>query len=287
MLLHSCIRDVASEYEGLVVGDGAGCVLWRRNRVANLVTVAKYSGKIVEGTANAAEYMISVFKATMLANDHNEEAYRRQLEIEVALLTRIGGAHAYCEWPNRLIYSLKDLVLKKHVRVLVGFFDCEHRQLATVLRHCGASGGQVISQPFVSNGPAVAGQGKVLTHPHYAVVFGPADIRADNPEDQPCCPAWLNIANSDLARFTLDWAERPRWWNIQWGPLWNKTWAQPWIQRLIGCEHYWDFKDWPHLNKVVTKVTNLTKWQGGVHQLGLWIEGRGKKAEWGRANGKY
>ena len=204
------------------MGGGAGCVLWRRNRVAKLVTVAKDSVKMEEGTANEAEYMISVFKATMLANDHNGEAFRRPLEIEVALLTRTGGAHAYCAWTNRLEHSLKHLMLNNHVRVLVCFFDCHHKQLRHVPRNCSASGGQPISQPFVSNGFAVAGQVSVLTHPHYAVVFGPADIRADNPEDQPCCPAWLNIANSDLARFTLDWVERPMWWNIQWGPLWNK-----------------------------------------------------------------
>ena len=89
-----------------------------------------------------------------------------------------------------------------------------------------------------------------------------------------------------LGKVHAFWAERPTWWKIDWGPLWEDNWPQSRIQQAIGCEHYWDFKDWPHLNKVVTKVTNLTKWHSGVHQLGLWINGRGKKAEWGRANGK-
>ena len=173
---------------------------------------------------------------------------------------------------------MKHLVLTNHVRVLVGFFDCHHKQLRHVLRNCGASGGQPISQPFRSNSSAVAGLSSVLTHPHYAVVFGPADIRRDNPEDQPVCLEDLNIENSSLARFTLRWAELPTWWKIDWGPLWEADWPQERIQQTIGCAHYWDFKDWPHLNKVVTKVTDVTKWHEGVHQVSLWINGRGKKA---------
>ena len=279
--LDTLIADVTAVYDGLPQGQGYGAILWRRNRVARVVAVAEHSNKTEsehQGRFTECEHLISVFRVDILANDHNSEAFRRDLAFELAALFRIGGAHVYCTWNNKLLDAFRHLVLDKQVRVLVGLFDCRCWQLGGLLRSCGASGGEPISQPFRSNCPAVAGQSSVLTHPHYAVVFGPADIRRDLPEEQPQCPEYLEWSTSGLARFTLLWAHRPTWSKIGWASLCQAGASQEQIQLAIGCKHHWDFMDWPHLNKVVTKKTDVSKWQRGVHVVQFWINAKNRKA---------
>ena len=122
----------------------------------------------------------------------------------------------------------------------------------------------------------------MVTHPHYAVVFGPAALVRDLPEEQPQCPEDLESSTSGLARlsglarFTLHWEHRPTWWKIPWGNLWAAGQSQEQIQSTIGCTHIWEFMDWPHLNKVVTKKTDLSKWQFGVHVVHFWINAKNK-----------
>ena len=176
-----------------------------------------------------------------------------------------------------MVDAFRHLVLDKQVRVLVGLFDCKCRQLAGLLRICGASGGEPISQPFRSNCPAVAGQSSVITHPRYVVVFGPAEIRRDLPEEQPQCPEYLERSTSGLARFTLPWADRPTWSKIPWATLLPAGASQEQIRLPFGCQHHWDIMDWPHLNKVVSKKADLSKWQRDVHVVQFWINAKNTK----------
>ena len=286
--LCALIRDVQDIYAGLLLGEGYLVVLWRRNRVAKVVTLDRVlvvSQGVHEARASECEHTIAVFRADILGNDHNAEACRRHVAVEVAAVFRLGGAHLYAQWNSKMVDALQNLVLLRHVRVLVGFFDCEVSQLQGLLRSCGASGGEPISQPFQSNWPAQAGEPSVIVHPHYAVVFGPAQIRTDPAEEQPTCPVYLESGLSQsrgceagLARFAVSSGNRPIWKNIPWVYLMLGG-AHPEQMRLVfGCSEEWDFLVWPHLNKVVSKKTDITKWHRDIHVVQLWINAKNKKS---------
>ena len=55
---------------------------------------------------------------------------------------------------------------------------------------------------------------------------------------------------------------------------------------VFGCQEEWDFLVWPHLNKVVSKKTDITKWHRDIHVLQLWIHAKNKKAAKGLAREK-
>ena len=78
--------------------------------------------------------------------------------------------------------------MDNQVRWLAGYFDVVPTQLATLLRSCGANGHQPLLQPFkISAG----GNLKFVTHPHYIVIFGPAQQVLCPKEQQPELPSWL------------------------------------------------------------------------------------------------
>ena len=55
--------------------------------------------------------------------------------------------------------------------------------------------------------------------------------------------------------------------------------AHPEQMRLVfGCSEEWDFLAWPHLNKVVSKKTDITKWHRDIHVVQLWINAKNKKS---------
>ena len=178
----------------------------------------------------------------------------------------------YEHWPPDLCDLFKQQILENKVRLLCGFFEVMPGQLGPLLRSCGASGQSPIMQIFkVDLGFNGKDFRNYISHPHYIVIFGPAEVRLAHDSHQPNRPPWLKFPD-DLepgpsweASFRVKADQCP-----QWPPLNQNELAE------IGVH------EWPHLHRVNAKKANMEYWMPHVHIVRAWIESRGRPSGKGR-----
>ena len=253
-LLDALIRQ--SGFYGAVADECVGALLWTPERVEKCEDLRVHKH---------GKFLCQAWSVVLAEGAYNPKAKGGNLSIAVGGVffryqtSRVGGA-----WPQGFRDGVRSLVLQHRVRVLAGIFDGDAGDLSELLRGCGAAGTGALGLAFW------CGESQVrVTHPHYIVILGPAQVRECPASEQPELPSWANLALQPpqqrgllhrLQHRQLDWAARPTW------------------VRLTDAER----KEqgtyiWPHLHRVIFKAQSANRLTEHCHTLFVFIEGKNRK----------
>ena len=186
--------------------------------------------------------------------------------VAVGALFRVADdRRTYRPWKVAFTEMLQDTLKKDVIRFLVGVLDCDHKQLESLLRSCGASYIHPLAQCFWKRGQ-VDGDfwTDMVFHPNMIISFGPAELRVCPPDLQPEMPEWLEQCG--FARWARPMDQVPTWRRIS---DWKKL---PQLRE--------------HLGRVVLKQTDIAFWRPHIHSLKIWIQSRRRACGAGAARKK-
>ena len=219
------------------------------------------------GARTHGKFLFEAWKVDLKEGDYNPQAKQGELSIAVGgVFFRYETNAIAAPWPEHFSTGLKDLVMRHRVRVLAGIFDGDPGDLGRLLRDCGAAGTGALALAFWC-GSAQA----YVTHPHYIVILGPAQVRETEPDAQPAIPEWWNLAlhspqrrggyANRLQHRQLDWAARPTWC-----PLTDSE------------RHEQGTDEWPHLHRVIFKAQSANRLRPHCHCLHVYIDSKSRKS---------
>ena len=191
-------------YNGLCYNDrGCGFVLWRKNQVEDIelsevlragrhefaVMSAKFRQNTWQKCTDAPFYMGHLYR---IADTRNSNSPMSEV----------------------LADSIKEVVKKREVRLVGGFFDIPHDQFVDLCRGCGATPPSAFAQFYYTKTTLTPQQctdgvddRRFHWHPSYLITTGPANATHAAVESQPQLPEWLDQAQDamGLAKFKSVW----------------------------------------------------------------------------------
>ena len=240
-------------YSGRLADCAIGAVLWHTARVRACI----HLGTCTQGMNMCEAWLLVLIKQ------------RPSDAEEIAVAGMFRRSYVGCRfrpWAPTFQEELRTMLLGCRVRIVAGIFDAPASELGVLLRSCGAAGRGALGLALYERGA-----GCHVTHPHYFVVLGPAQVRECHPQHQPPLPEYWNEATHPmlhvngvpcrLAHFMQAWVERPTWCVL--------TTAEREDQGTV-----W----WSHLNQVKLKPTPGTMLTSTCHTLLIHVDSKGRQS---------